>query len=112
MSDGWNGTERESAAPANLSEVLSGLVSQFGIGRKREDDELEDVWKELAGELATYSRVSGVRRGALEVLVSDAIFVQELLFRKTELLAELKERLPDSGVEDLRFRIGSVEKSQ
>lgn len=94
---------------ASLSEILSGLISQYGIGRKGGSSELEDFWSELAGELAVYSAVGGIRRGVLEILVSDAIFMQELLFRKEELLARLRERFPDSKFEDLRFRVGSIQ---
>lgn len=95
--------------PAALSDILSGLVSQFGIGRKRED-ELEEFWEEIAGETAPYSTVGGVRRGVLEILVSDAIFMQELLFQKEELLQRFRERFPEDRFEDLRFRVGAVGK--
>ncbi|MBQ4141904.1 MAG: DUF721 domain-containing protein [Thermoguttaceae bacterium] len=98
----------DGAGSSSLSEVLSGLVSQFGIGRKRDEDELGAFWKELVGELAQYSSVGGVRRGNLEIMVSDAIFVQELLFQKEELLKRLKERFPGSDFKDLRFRVGNA----
>ena len=94
-------------APASFSEILSGLVSQFGIGRKREENELEDAWKEAVGELAEYTSVGAIRRGVLEIRVTDAIFAQELLFRKTELLRTLQERFPDEKLTDLRFKTGN-----
>ncbi len=93
---------------SSLSEILSGLISQYGIGRKSRNAELEEFWSELAGELAVYSSVGGIRNGGVEILVSDAIFMQELLFRKEELLLRLNERFPDSNFEDLRFRVGSI----
>jgi len=95
------------AAPASLTDVLGGLVSQFGIGRKREEDELADVWREVAGDLAEYTSVGGIRRGVLEIRVTDAIFAQELLFRKEELLRTFQERFPDAELKDLRFRTRS-----
>ncbi len=100
------GGKSERNAPASLSDILSGLVSQFGIGRKREEEELEIFWREIAVELAEYSFVSAVRRGRLEIMVSDAIFVQELMFRKEELLRKLNERFPVKNFEDIRFRVG------
>lgn len=99
---------KEGSGSSSLSDVLSGLVSQFGIGRKREEDELGAYWKELAGELAQYSSVGGVRRGILEIRVSDAIFVQELLFQKDTFLKSLRERFPESDFKDLRFRVGNA----
>lgn len=97
----------KSDAPSSLGDILSGLVSQFGIGRKREENELEDAWKEAVGELAEYTSVGSIRRGVLEIRVTDAIFAQELLFRKTELLQALQERFPDEKLTDLRFKTGN-----
>lgn len=97
----------KNAAPSSLGDILSGLVSQFGIGRKREENELEDAWKEAVGELAEYTSVGSIRRGVLEIRVTDAIFAQELLFRKTELLRALQERFPDEKLTDLRFKTGN-----
>ena len=92
---------------ASMRDVLSKIISQYGLGRKRSEDELQDTWEELVGKaLADYSRVAGVKRGALEILVSDAIFMQELMFRKDELLKGLKERFPQAKWSDLKFRIG------
>ncbi len=97
----------KNAAPASLTDILSGLVSQFGIGRKREENELEDAWKEVVGELAENTSVGSIRRGVLEIRVTDAIFAQELLFRKEELLHSLQERFPDEKLTDLRFKTGN-----
>ena len=94
-------------APSSLGDILSGLVSQYGIGRKREENELEDAWKEAVGELAEYTSVGSIRRGVLEIRVTDAIFAQELLFRKAELLRALQERFPDEKLTDLRFKTGN-----
>lgn len=97
----------KNSAPTSIGDILSGLVSQFGIGRKREENELEDAWKEAVGELAEYTSVGAIRRGVLEIRVTDAIFAQELLFRKTELLRALQERFPDEKLTDLRFKTGN-----
>ncbi len=104
-----DGKGRQNEPMTAFGDILSGLVSQFGIGRKRSEDDLSDVWKELLGEeLAPYSCVGGVRRGVLEIVVSDAILIQELLFQKEILLEKMKERFPDANFTDLRFRVGTV----
>lgn len=103
MDDG----ERRSLDPASMKDVLSKIISQYGLGRRRSEDELQDAWVEVVGkDMAAYSRVAGVRRGVLEILVSDAIFMQELMFRKSELLRELGARFPQAKWRDLKFRIG------
>ena len=55
--------------------------------------------------------VAGVRRGVLEVEVDSAVLLQELAhFHKRRLLRELRGRLPDTPLNDLRFRNGAWEK--
>ena len=105
----FNTLPQEGGRTSSLSEILSGLVSQYGIGRKDGNQDLEEFWKELAEDFAVYSSIGGIRRGVLEIRVSDAIFMQELLFRKDEFLLRFKERFPDINFEDLRFRLGSIQ---
>ena len=69
----------------------------------------EAAWREAAGELAPYTRVGQVRGGKLEVIVSNSTVLQELTFRKPSLISDLAGRLPDEGIQDIRFRTGSVD---
>jgi hypothetical protein len=55
-----------------------------------------------------HTRVGGLRRGVLEVLVDNAVLFQELAhFQKRRLLEQLRSRLPDTPLSDLRFRLGT-----
>jgi hypothetical protein len=56
------------------------------------------------------TRCGAVRRGRLEVIVANSTLIQELTFRKSEIVAGLKQRLPEWEVQDVRFRVGQVEK--
>jgi predicted nucleic acid-binding Zn ribbon protein len=58
--------------------------------------------------LARFTRPGQVRRGVLEVTVSNSTIVQELTFQKERILAVLRAKRPDARIRDLRFRIGSV----
>ena len=49
----------------------------------------------------------GLRRGTLEVVVTNSTLMQELGFQKADLLETLTRLLPDQGIKDLRFRVGS-----
>jgi predicted nucleic acid-binding Zn ribbon protein len=70
---------------------------------------LEDAWREAAGEMmAEYSQPGSIRRGVLEVIVASSTLRQELVFRKQVLIESLKQRLPDEGIRDLKFRVGAV----
>jgi predicted nucleic acid-binding Zn ribbon protein len=96
--------------PELLSEILSRLFTARGWGRRQDRLRLEQAW---AGAVAAcglapeHTRVGGLRRGVLEVLVDNAVLLQELAhFHKRRLLEHLRGRLPGATVNDLRFRAG------
>src|SRR5947209_16619436 len=99
---------RPEPGPENLGEILSRLFTARGWGRRQGRLHLEKAWAEVAGaEFAAQTRVSALRRGVLEVEVGNAILLQELNgFHKRRLLAQLRRRLPDTPLTDLRFRAG------
>lgn len=96
--------------PESIGEILSRLFAARGWGRRQERLRLEEAWAEAAGpQWAKQTRVSGLRRGVLEILVGNAVLLQELAhFHKRRLLEQLRRRLPGAPVNDLRFRAGVV----
>ena len=67
------------------------------------------AWAEALGDIHPGStRVAGLRRGVLDVEVSNGVLLQELAhFHKRRLLAALRSRLPEVTLTDLRFRVGT-----
>jgi len=95
--------------PEPIADILSELFAKRGYARVRSGAALEEAWRQSAGEaFAEETRVGGLRRGVLEVVVANSTLLQELQFAKQFLLEGLKSRLPDEPVKDLRFRVGSV----
>jgi len=94
--------------PELLGEILSRLFTARGWGRRQDRLRLEQAWAEAAGpEDAKHTQVGGLRRGVLEVLVDNAVLMQELAhYRKRSLLEQLRRRLPSVTLTDLRFRAG------
>jgi hypothetical protein len=88
--------------------VLSRLFTARGWGRKQGRLQLEQAWEETAGpEHAAQTRVGSLKRGVLEILVGNAVLLQELAhFHKRRLLEQLRRRLPSVAINDLRFRAG------
>ena len=97
--------------PERLGEILSRLFAARGWGRRQGRLHLEKAWTEAAGpEFAAHTRPGVVRRGVLEVVVDNAVLLQELAhFHKRRLLEQLRRRLPDTPLTDLRFRAGVLE---
>ena len=99
--------------PETIGEVLARLFTARGWGRRQDRLHLERAWAEAAGpEYAAQTRVAGLRRNVLEVVVGNAVLLQELAhFHKRRLLEALRGKLPGTPLTDLRFRAGVIDES-
>ena len=93
--------------PRHLSAALTELISLRGLARAGEAAELESVWRELAGAVvAAKTRVLGVKRGVLQVGVSNAPLLSELVsFHRESLLRKLQQQHASLKIRDLKFRL-------
>jgi predicted nucleic acid-binding Zn ribbon protein len=103
----------ERKGPEPVGEILSRLFAARGWGRRQDRLRLEEAWAAAAGpQAAKQTRVAGLRRGVLEVIVGNAVLLQELAhFQKRRLLEQLRRRLPGTALTDVRFRAGVIEDS-
>jgi predicted nucleic acid-binding Zn ribbon protein len=99
----------ENTGPEPIGEILGRLFAARGWGRRQGRLQLEEAWREAAGpKAAEHTRVAGVRRGIMEVLVDNAVLMQELAgFRKRKLLEALRGRLTNVTLHDLKFKAGT-----
>jgi predicted nucleic acid-binding Zn ribbon protein len=99
--------------PRALSEILGELFTVRGYGRLRALGELEEAWNTAVGEPHCHqTRVGEVRRGVLTVIVAHPTLLEELAaFRKPELLQALRAGAPATPIQDIRFRVGSINES-
>jgi predicted nucleic acid-binding Zn ribbon protein len=96
--------------PKKIGDVLAQLITARGYGRIQADGELTAAWHKAAGrQLARFTRPGKLRRGQLEVTVSNSTIVQELTFEKQRILAVLQAEVPQARIRDIRFRIGNIE---
>lgn len=103
-------SRREDRGPEAIGEVLSRLFTSRGWGRRQGRLQLEQAWQEVVGEeYAPFTQVGSLRRGVLEVIVGNAVLLQELShFHKRRILEGMRKRLPGTPIHDLRFRAGVV----
>ncbi len=95
--------------PIPIAEVLSELMARRGYARVQAASELQQVWAQTVGSLLAAASVPGnVRRGVLEVIVSNSATLQELTFIKRKIIKDLRRLAPDQKIRDLRFRVGTV----
>ncbi len=95
--------------PKTIANVLAQLITARGYGRIQADANFAAAWQAAVGEaLAKYTLPGRLRRGVLEITVTNSMTVQELTFQKQQVLTKLQTQLPDARIRDLRFRIGSI----
>ena len=97
------------SGPQHLSRTLSELIALRGLAQVRGNKQLQSVWSEISGEaIASQTRVEGIRRGILQVAVSNSALLSELAsFHKVSLFEALQEKHPDLRIRDLKFRLRS-----
>jgi predicted nucleic acid-binding Zn ribbon protein len=94
----WVGIDRRRS-----QQVFAGVTGREAM--KRDWVRIEEAWAAAVGpDVATQAKPTSLRAGLLRVLVGNSCLVQELTYRKRELVEQLRRRLPDLGVEALRFR--------
>jgi predicted nucleic acid-binding Zn ribbon protein len=99
--------------PKQIGKVIAQLVSRRGYAQIHAAGEREEAWQAIAGEhLAAVSQMSALRRGVFEVLVANSMLMQELTFRKEELLKGLQQVLPDAGIKQLKFKVGRIDRHE
>lgn len=95
--------------PKPVGNVIAQVVQRRGYAEIRVAGERDEAWRAAVGvELANSTRVGGLRRGVLEVIVANSLLMQELTFCKEELMASLQKALPSAEINQIRFRIGQV----
>jgi predicted nucleic acid-binding Zn ribbon protein len=102
--------QRRSRGPQRIAEAVSQLLARQGYARQATNLEWEVLWSGIAGnEIAANCRVGNLRRGVLEIIVRNSSLLQELTFRKKQLLARVQNESLGSKVKSLRFRVGEVD---
>ncbi len=95
--------------PQKLADVLSEIMARRGFARVQAATISAQAWSTAVGEFfAAHSRPGQVKRGVLEVLVANSVVLQELTFRKQQLVIDLTRLLPEEKISDLRFRVGRL----
>jgi predicted nucleic acid-binding Zn ribbon protein len=96
--------------PQKMAEIVSGLLARRGYAQTKTTSQSAHAWQQAAGPtLGQHTRAGSIHRGVLEVVVRNSAVLQELTFRKKQLLKQLTELVPAQKIRDLRFRVGAIE---
>jgi predicted nucleic acid-binding Zn ribbon protein len=95
--------------PQSLSDILGELIVVRGYSRAHAGQVLENAWNTVVGEPYCHlTQVGEVRHGVLNVTVVHSSLLEELMFRKTRLVAFLRSGGLGTAIDDIRFRVGTV----
>ncbi len=101
--------QRHFRRPKSAAQVLGHLMARKGYAQTESANELESVWNNIVEpKWKMKTKVGAIRRGVLEITVSNSNVNQHLEFAKRKLLTELQTQLPKYNLKDLRFRVGNV----
>lgn len=97
-------SRRRGGDPDRVGELLSGLLSKWGIKGVLEEQGLLDRWPEIVGApIARVTRVRGVARGVLYVEVRSSAWMSELNLMKHEFMKRLNAGRDEGRIERIVF---------
>lgn len=89
-------------------DILRGLLSDKQAAKAGEWSNFFSGWQKLAGtDIAAHSRVNDVERGVVIVEVDHPGWLQILQMKKAKILADMKRRYPELGIENMRIFVGN-----
>ncbi|MDR0522541.1 MAG: DUF721 domain-containing protein [Planctomycetaceae bacterium] len=87
-----------------IGDIVPQLIARYGLHQRRNAEEIEEAWKEIAGEeYAAMTKITGLFRGTLTIAVPHNAFVQELSFRQNEFVGFLASRIRTEKITKIRF---------
>jgi len=99
---------KERREPQRMGDVVAQLMARRGYARVLAQSQYEVVWQEIVGsDIARQTRLGQVHRSVLNVFVQHSVLMQELTFRKLEIVKKLQAALGAQAPKDLRFRVGA-----
>ena len=91
--------------PKPISNAISSIIDQLGIGVKIKQYEVVNSWSKIVGEqIAKVSSAERMEGGKLFVRVSRSTWRNELLFLKKELISKINKTINQEIVKDIIFR--------
>ncbi len=95
-----------------IGNVIRGLLSSTGYAETQAAALLQQQWEAAVGaELSAVSRPGNVTRGVLQVYAASSPAMQELHFRKKQILAGLTANPALSQIRELKIRVGTFERT-
>ncbi|MDE0332913.1 MAG: DUF721 domain-containing protein [Nitrospinae bacterium] len=94
--------------PRRFSSILREVRRKEPWGKRLARNFVFRIWPKAVGEgISRAARPVSLRKGCLFVEVANSSWLYELELRKQDLLARINERMEDSRIDEIRFRLSN-----
>lgn len=93
----------------SINNVLQKTLQDLDLNYKVKEQRVLKVWSEVIGDkLKKHTKASYINQGTLFVAVNNSTWAHQLLFLKEDLISRLNQQLDQEIVQDIRFKLGSI----
>ncbi|MGM0471165.1 MAG: DUF721 domain-containing protein [Bacillota bacterium] len=97
----------------SINQVLEETLTNLNLTQKIKEKKVLNIWSQVIGErIRKHTQASYINQGTLFVKVSNSTWAQQLLFLKEKFITQLNDRLEEKIVDDIRFKLGSINKKE
>lgn len=87
-----------------LGELIKEFTQQSSVSGKLRAYQVIGDWEAIVGDaIARNTEITRLENGTLYVRTANSTWRNELVFMKPEIMRKIREKYPDSGVEDIFF---------
>lgn len=92
-----------------MAPLVSHTLSRVGLGQVVLMSRLQRHWKEIVGpQLVAVTQPENIRSQVLFVTVSDAIWLQQMMFYQSQVLANIRRVLGEVAISRLHFALAAA----
>lgn len=103
-----NRRQRYARRTPRIGDSLNQLLARKGYAQQQNANDRQEAWAKAVGSrLAKLTRVGGLSRGQLEVIVKSSAVNQELAFQNKQILKKLKAA--EMKVTRIKVRVGPID---
>ncbi|MFQ6066569.1 MAG: DUF721 domain-containing protein [bacterium] len=104
---------RRNGFPSPVGEILERVFNKLNIDKKLKEMKALKLWEEVTGEkISRHTLPLFVRKGNLFVRVDSSGWLTQLTYLKHEIISRLNQRLGESSIKNIYFRLGEIKKEK
>ena len=105
-----SGRRAKQTRPIPVRDIIGAAMTRLNEQHQQRAVVDFPTWKQIVGaRMARHAQPTTLRRGQMTVRASDTALLYELSLRSPELLAGLKQALPDRPIREIRLSLGDVQ---